>query len=130
MPKQQRIGLTRLAAYLPGQRLRVAALGVVGLGMAVTQVGPLLIVRDAIDNGMTKRNDTRLWEDVVLFLGRQLGPFALEADFAGDRLHALGRGIGFDRPIRPDHVSADRQILYQPGDRQRLFLNRIEVAVE
>ena len=69
MPKQQRIGLTRLAAYLPGQRLRVAALGVVGLGMAVTQVGPLLIVRDAIDNGMTKRNDTRLWEDVVLFLG-------------------------------------------------------------
>jgi ABC-type multidrug transport system fused ATPase/permease subunit len=37
--------------------------------MAVTQVGPLLIVRDAIDNGMLKRDRARLWEDVAVFLG-------------------------------------------------------------
>jgi ABC-type multidrug transport system fused ATPase/permease subunit len=68
LPKH-RTGLSRLAAYLPGQRLRVTGLAVVGIGMAITQVGPLLIVRDAIDNGMTKRNGTRLWEDVLFFLG-------------------------------------------------------------
>ena len=69
MPRKRRTGLSRLTAYLPGQRLRVAGLALVGVGMAVTQVGPLLIVRDAIDNGMSKRNGTRLWEDVVFFLG-------------------------------------------------------------
>jgi ATP-binding cassette subfamily B protein len=69
LPRRRRNGLTRLTAYLPGQRLRVAALAVVGIAMAGSQVGPLLIVRDAIDNGMTRGNTTRLWEDVVVFLG-------------------------------------------------------------
>ena len=67
--RKRRTGLSRLAAYLPGMRLRVAALGVVGVVMAATQVGPLLIVRDAIDKGMVKHNGNRLWEDVVVFLG-------------------------------------------------------------
>jgi ABC-type multidrug transport system fused ATPase/permease subunit len=65
---RKRTGLTRLGAYLPGQRLRVTGLALVGIGMAITQVGPLLIVRDAIDKGMLNHNGTRLWEDVVVFL--------------------------------------------------------------
>jgi ABC-type multidrug transport system fused ATPase/permease subunit len=66
---RKRTGLTRLTAYLPGQRLRVAGLAVVGVGMAVTQVGPLFVVRDAIDKGMGHHDSTRLWEDVLIFLG-------------------------------------------------------------
>ncbi|HEY6962111.1 MAG TPA: ABC transporter ATP-binding protein [Gaiellaceae bacterium] len=67
MPKQ-RTGLTRLSRYLHGQRSRVTVLALIGVLLAGSQVAPLLIVRDAIDNGMLRRNTTRLWEDVIVFL--------------------------------------------------------------
>ena len=67
MPKR-RTGLTRLGVYLRGQWLKVAGLGVIGIGMAGAPVGGLLIVKDAIDNGMVAKDSHRLAVDVVIYL--------------------------------------------------------------
>jgi len=67
--RRKRHGLTRLGHYLPGQRVRVAALAVVGVLSAAAPVTALLIVKDAIDNGMLAGNRTRLGEDVAVYLG-------------------------------------------------------------
>jgi ATP-binding cassette subfamily B protein len=68
LPKQRRTGLSRLGRYTVGYRKRVAALGVLGILMAAAPVGALLIVKDAIDNGMAKKEPTRLGVDVGLYL--------------------------------------------------------------
>jgi ABC-type multidrug transport system fused ATPase/permease subunit len=65
---RKRSGLSRLGHYLPGQRLRVAALAVCGVLMAAAPVLALLIVRDAIDNAMLKDDKARLARDVVVYL--------------------------------------------------------------
>ena len=65
---RKRSGLSRLGHYLPGQRLRVAALGVCGVLMAAAPVLALLIVRDAIDNAMLKDDKARLARDVIVYL--------------------------------------------------------------
>ena len=67
MPKR-RSGLSRLKHYLPGQRLRVAALAVCGVIMAGAPVAALLIVRDAINEAMLKHDKSRLGRDVVAYL--------------------------------------------------------------
>ena len=67
MPKK-RAGLSRLGHYLPGQRLRVAALAVCGVVMAGAPVAALLIVRDAINEAMLKGDKSRLGRDVVAYL--------------------------------------------------------------
>ena len=67
MPKK-RAGLSRLGHYLPGQRLRVAALAVCGVVMAGAPVAALLIVRDAINEAMLKGDKSRLGRDVVVYL--------------------------------------------------------------
>jgi ABC-type multidrug transport system fused ATPase/permease subunit len=63
----KRPGLTRLGHYLPGQRLRVAGLAVVGIAMAAAPVAALLIVADAI-NGMQNGDKSQLARDVVIYL--------------------------------------------------------------
>ena len=64
----QRTGLTRLGVYLRGRWLRVSALGVVGVFAAAAPVSALLIVQDAIDNGMQKGDTARLARDVLIYL--------------------------------------------------------------
>jgi ABC-type multidrug transport system fused ATPase/permease subunit len=65
---KQRTGLTRLGVYLHGQWLRVAWLGLIGIVMAGAPVGGLLIVKDAIDNGMVAKHPNRLAGDVAIYL--------------------------------------------------------------
>src|SRR4029078_12096110 len=67
LPKR-RSGLSRLKHYLPGQRLRVAALAVCGVAMAGAPVAALLIVRDAINEAMLQHDKSRLGRDVVAYL--------------------------------------------------------------
>ncbi len=66
--QQPRTGLSRLGRYLPGRRLRLTGLGVVGICAAAAPVAALLIVQDAIDNGMEAGNHARLVRDVVIYL--------------------------------------------------------------
>ena len=65
---EKRSGLSRLKHYLPGQRLRVAALAVCGIAMAGAPVAGLLIVRDAINEAMLRHDKSRLGRDVVAYL--------------------------------------------------------------
>jgi ABC-type multidrug transport system fused ATPase/permease subunit len=66
--RTRRSGLSRLKQYLPGQRLRVAVLAVLGVLMAAAPVGGLLIVRDAINKAMLAGDKSRLARDVVAYL--------------------------------------------------------------
>jgi ATP-binding cassette subfamily B protein len=68
LPKKHRSGLSRLGAYLPGQRKQVVVLGVVGVLQAAAPVAALLIVKDAIDKGMVHHDRGRLSKDVIVYL--------------------------------------------------------------
>ena len=68
MPSRRRTGLTRLSRYLVGHGVRVALLSVVGVCSAAAPVTALLIVQDAINNGMQAHNRGRLGRDVVIYL--------------------------------------------------------------
>jgi ABC-type multidrug transport system fused ATPase/permease subunit len=68
LPRRQRTGLTRLARYLHGQRARVAFLGVIAVLGAAGPVIGLLLVQDAIDNGMKTGDTGRLTRDVLIYL--------------------------------------------------------------
>jgi ATP-binding cassette, subfamily B, bacterial len=67
-PHKQRSGLTRLSRYLAGRWGRVALLSVVGIGSAAAPVAALLVVQDAINNGMQAHDSTRLTRDVIVYL--------------------------------------------------------------
>ena len=69
MPRKQRTGLTRLARYLRGHGPRVAFLSVIAMLGAAGPVIGLLLVQDAIDNGMKKGDTSRLTRDVLIYLG-------------------------------------------------------------
>ncbi|MGH3002703.1 MAG: ABC transporter ATP-binding protein [Gaiellaceae bacterium] len=68
MPRHKRTGLTRLGRYLVGHRRRVALLAVVGICSAAAPVSALLVVQDAIDNGMRAHDRSRLGRDVIVYL--------------------------------------------------------------
>jgi ABC-type multidrug transport system fused ATPase/permease subunit len=61
--------LTRLGRYLGDQRARVAFLGVIAVLGAAGPVIGLLLVQDAIDNGMKTGDLGRLTRDVFIYLG-------------------------------------------------------------
>jgi ATP-binding cassette subfamily B protein len=67
-PHKQRSGLTRLSRYLVGRWRRVALLSVVGVCSAAAPVAALLVVQDAINNGMQAHDSRRLTRDVILYL--------------------------------------------------------------
>jgi ATP-binding cassette subfamily B protein len=69
LPRQQRTGLSRLSRYLGGQRHQVTILLSLGVVMAAAPVAALLVVKDAIDNGMGEKHPTRLAVDVGIYLG-------------------------------------------------------------
>ena len=64
----KRTGLSRLGQYLSGQYRRVAFLSVIALLGAAGPVIGLLLVQDAIDNGMKKGDTGRLTRDVIIYL--------------------------------------------------------------
>jgi len=68
LPPRKRTGLTRLGRYLEGQRGRVAFLAVIAMLGAAGPVIGLLLVQDAIDNGMKKGDVSRLTRDVIIYL--------------------------------------------------------------
>ncbi len=68
MPRR-RIGLSRLARYLRGRRLRVAALSLVGVFSAAAPVSALIVVQNAIDHGMRDHDRGLLARDVGIYLG-------------------------------------------------------------
>jgi ABC-type multidrug transport system fused ATPase/permease subunit len=68
LPHKPRVGLTRLSRYLVGHRRRVALLTIVGVASAAAPVTALLIVQDAIDNGMQAHDHSRLSRDVIVYL--------------------------------------------------------------
>jgi len=68
LPPHKRTGLTRLGRYLVGQRGRVAFLAVIAMLGAAGPVIGLLLVQDAIDNGMKKGDVSRLTRDVIIYL--------------------------------------------------------------
>jgi ABC-type multidrug transport system fused ATPase/permease subunit len=65
----RRTGLTRLGRYLGDQRARVAFLSVIAVLGAAGPVIGLLLVQDAIDNGMKTGDLRRLARDVLIYLG-------------------------------------------------------------
>jgi ATP-binding cassette subfamily B protein len=65
---RNRTGLTRLGRYLVGQRARVAFLAVIAMLGAAGPVIGLLLVQDAIDNGMKAGDTRRLARDVIIYL--------------------------------------------------------------
>jgi ATP-binding cassette subfamily B protein len=64
----KRTGLSRLGQYLHGQYRRVAFLSVIALLGAAGPVIGLLLVQDAIDNGMKQGDTARLTLDVIIYL--------------------------------------------------------------
>src|SRR6185437_16229181 len=74
----RRTGLSRLSVHLRGRRLRVAALAVIALLSASAPVTALLIVQDAIDNGMRADDRGRLGRDVVIYLGVNAAAWVLQ----------------------------------------------------
>jgi ABC-type multidrug transport system fused ATPase/permease subunit len=66
--RSRRDGISRLTTYLEGKRLRVALLILVATGQAACQTGGWLLVRAAIDNGITAGDDTYLTRVVVLYV--------------------------------------------------------------
>ncbi len=70
MPRpEQRTGLTRLGRYLPGYYARAAFLAAVAIAGAAGPVIGLLLVQDAIDNGMKAHDTGRLTRDVLIYIG-------------------------------------------------------------
>ncbi|HEY3961068.1 MAG TPA: ABC transporter ATP-binding protein, partial [Gaiellaceae bacterium] len=68
LSRKRRTGLSRLGRYTAGYRGRVAALGLLGVFMAAAPVAALLVVKDAINNGMVHKEPTRLAVDVGIYL--------------------------------------------------------------
>src|SRR4051812_33845792 len=64
----RRTGLSRLGRYLHGQWGRVGFLAVIAMLGAAGPVVGLLLVQDAIDNGMKKGDVSRLTRDVIIYL--------------------------------------------------------------
>jgi len=103
---EQRTGLTRLARYLPGHRSRVAFLAVVAVAGAAGPVIGLLLVQDAIDNGMKAHDTARLTRDVLIYLGVN----ALAWVFTSTMIRGLAQvGQGIVLALREDlfrHLSS------------------------
>src|SRR6058998_3936116 len=68
LQRKQRVGLSRLWRYLEGRHGRVALLSLIAVTGAAAPVVGLMIVQDAIDNGMKAHDVSRLSWDVAIYL--------------------------------------------------------------
>ena len=92
MPHKQRTGLTRLTRYLEGRYGLVVLLLFAAVGEAAAQTGGWLLVRDAINNGVSKGDETFLAEIVVVYLVVQALGWVLMAVLIRG-LASIGQGI-------------------------------------
>jgi len=92
LPRRRRTGLTRLARYLEGRRGVVTLLLLAAVGEAAAQTGGWLLVRDAINNGVSKGDETFLAEIVGIYLVVQAIGWALMAVLIRG-LAGIGQGI-------------------------------------
>ena len=92
MPHKQRTGLTRLTRYLEGRYGLVVLLMFAAVGEAAAQTGGWLLVRDAINNGVSKGDETFLAEIVVVYLVVQALGWVLMAVLIRG-LASIGQGI-------------------------------------
>jgi ATP-binding cassette subfamily B protein len=103
---QQRTGLSRLTKYLEGRRLLVAALILAAVGEAAAQTGGWLLVREAINRGVAKGDQTFLAEIVGVYLAVQAVGWVLMALLIRG-LAGIGQGIvlGLRRDLF-DHLTS------------------------
>ncbi len=92
MPRPKRKGLTRLTRYLSGRWLRVTMLALVGVASAAAPVAALLLVQDAIDEGMRAHDSARLTRDVLLYLLVNALAWVLQTTLVRG-LAAVGQGV-------------------------------------
>ena len=92
MPRSRRTGLSRLGVYLGGQRPRVACLSVIAMLGAAGPVIGLLLVQDAIDNGMKKGDTSRLTRDVIIYFAVNAAAWVLTSTMIRG-LARVGQGI-------------------------------------
>ncbi len=92
MPPPRRTGLSRLGRYLGGQRARVAFLAVIAMLGAAGPVIGLLLVQDAIDNGMKAGETGRLTRDVIIYLGVNAAAWVLTSTMIRG-LARVGQGV-------------------------------------
>jgi ABC-type multidrug transport system fused ATPase/permease subunit len=65
-------GLSRLPRYAKGQGRLVVLLSIAATLTAAATVGGWLVLRDAVDNGMSAHDETRLLTDVAIYVGLNL----------------------------------------------------------
>jgi ABC-type multidrug transport system fused ATPase/permease subunit len=92
LPRKHRTGLSRLTRYLEGRWLVVGLLLVAAVGEAGAQTGGWLLVRDAINNGVAKADETFLAEIVGVYLVVQAFGWVLMAVLIRG-LAGIGQGI-------------------------------------
>jgi ABC-type multidrug transport system fused ATPase/permease subunit len=92
LPRKHRTGLTRLTRYLEGRYAFVALLLLAAVGEAASQTGGWLLVRVAINSGVSKGNETFLAEIVGVYLVVQALGWVLMA-FLIRGLASIGQGI-------------------------------------
>jgi len=68
-PRKHRTGLSRLWQYTEGRHRRIAVVMVLAAVSAAAPVVGWHLVADAIDSGIRKHDETRLWHDVVAYIG-------------------------------------------------------------
>jgi ABC-type multidrug transport system fused ATPase/permease subunit len=106
LPPNQRTGLTRLTRYLEGRWSFAALLMLAAVGEAAAQTGGWLLVRDGINNGVSKGDTTFLSEIVVIYLVVQALGWVLMAILIRG-LASIGQGIvlGLRRDLF-DHLTS------------------------
>jgi len=106
LPHKRRTGLTRLTRYLEGRWPLVAALMLAAVGEAAAQTGGWILVRDAINQGVAKGNESYVGVIVAIYLAVQAAGWALMALLIRG-LAGIGQGIvlGLRRDLF-DHLTS------------------------
>jgi ABC-type multidrug transport system fused ATPase/permease subunit len=89
---KKRVGLTRLTRYLRGKLVRVSLLSVVAILGAAAPVTGLVIVQNAIDEGMRKKDFGVLERDVVIYLAVNAAAWILQTTLIRG-LAQIGQGV-------------------------------------
>jgi ABC-type multidrug transport system fused ATPase/permease subunit len=92
LPRRRRTGLSRLTRYLEGRWGVVALLLLAAIGEAAAQTGGWLLVRDAINNGVAKGDESFLAKIVGIYLVVQAVGWVLMAILIRG-LAGIGQGI-------------------------------------
>ena len=106
MPRNKRTGLTRLTRYLEGRRRLVAPQILAAVGEAAAQTGGWLLVREAINRGVAKGDESFLAAIVGVYLAVQAVGWVLMALLIRG-LAGIGQGIvlGLRRDLF-DHLTS------------------------